>query len=641
MAKPKHRGLKLLVLVGVLAGGAYGAHRAGWTDQLLAKDEVPVLEGAPVRRGDLRVSEVVRGNLEAKDSASLRSQLEGRSTIIYLEKEGTRVEKGHLVAELDVTATEDERVRQEIAVQQAELDVTKAEKQVEIQEIENQTDLAAADLEVELARLDLLKYEDEANGDWLLELTKAQEAVQIQKEEETRAKNELDWTVKLADKGFIQANQLEADRLAKQRAEIELLQAQRDLEAKIKYGNVRKLAELNAEVTNRVQLKLKTEKQAEARMVDFTAALRSAEYKLAREREQLAKNIDQISKGKLYAPEAGLLVYSREQGRMGNTEVIQEGQEVRERQELMSIPRAGGMVVKASIHETKLKKIHTGQACVITVDAFPNRVFNGRVDFVAVMADSGSWRTNPNLRLYKAEIAMLDGIIEMRPGMSCNVEILIEDLKDVLYVPRQCVLLDGGETIVFMQQGKDSVRRKVEVGLDNAKWVSIESGLVVGDTVLLAPPANFDPAPVPDAQADPMAAAAMSGMPGAAPTAGERPISAGGASTAEGRMPEGFDPSRMRGQGGSRGAGGAGAPEGGAPTGARGADGRRPRGDGGAPSLEGAGAGSPAAPAVEGGGGSAPRERAAGARRPSAEGAGGGGRRDSGSSGAPAGGGSE
>ena len=538
MAKKKSKkgGVKFLVFLGVLAGGAYGAHQAGWTDKLLAKEQAVVLQGAPVRRGDLRVSEVVRGNLEAKDSASIRSEIEGRATIIYLEKEGTRVTKGQLVAELDVTATVNERVRQEIAVQQAELDVVKAEKQVEIQEIQNRTDLAAAKLQVDLAKLDLQKYTDKANGDWVLEVTKAEEAVTIKKEEVARATREFEWTTKLEEQGFIQKNQLEADRLTMQRAQIELQQVERDLAAKVEYGNRRKLAELQAEVENRESVYERTQKQADAKMADFKAAETSAKYKLEREREDLARLTDQIQKSKLYAPEDGLLVYSREQGRMGNTEVIQEGQEVRERQEILSIPRAGGMVVKASIHETKLKKIKTGMPCLITVDAFPNRVFNGKVEFVAVMADSGSWRTNPNLRQYKAEIGLSDGVVEMRPGMSCNVEILIDDLKDALYVPRQSVLLDGGETIVFVKEGDAAVRRVVQVGLDNAKWVAIEEGLEEGETVLLAPPANFDPAPAPEVAPDPNVAAAAS-----AAAAAQAPAGAGGpvGASADGGAPGG------------------------------------------------------------------------------------------------------
>ena len=138
---------------------------------------------------------------------------------------------------------------------------------------------------------------------------------------------------------------------------------------------------------------------------------------------------------------------------MGSGDAIEEGDEVRERQDIATIPRAGGMTVKASIHETKLKKIQVGQPCLVTVDAFPGRTFEGRVDFVAVMADSGSWRSNPNQRLYKADISLLAPTTEMRPGMSCSVEILVEDLEDVHYVPRQSVFMDGGDTVAFTIDG--------------------------------------------------------------------------------------------------------------------------------------------------------------------------------------------
>ena len=57
MAKRKGGGIKLLVIIGVLAGGAYGAHAAGLTQSFLEPDEEGPLEGAPVRRGDLRISE--------------------------------------------------------------------------------------------------------------------------------------------------------------------------------------------------------------------------------------------------------------------------------------------------------------------------------------------------------------------------------------------------------------------------------------------------------------------------------------------------------------------------------------------------------------------------------------------------------
>ncbi len=501
----------LLFLVVCMAAVA-GAWKLGFFDSILGDDEEVVIDGAPVRRGDLRISEVVRGNLEATDSISIKSELEGRSTIIFLAEEGVMVEAGDLIVELDVSQLEDDLVRQEIDVKNAEAAFTKAREQYDIQVIQNESDLADADLQLELAELDLMKYvgiEPELNadgtvenegtpGEYANEEASALESVILAEEELTRAATELVWSDKLLLEGFVQKSENDRKKLSKQSAEIKLTRAKRELDLMKQFSYRRRLKELRADIETRKRDVEKVKKQALARLADFEAERDSAEYKLERERDQLMELRGQVSKAKIYAPDAGLLVYAREKSRWGSGDTVEEGDEVRERQELCTIPRAGGMTVKASIHETKLKKVQTGQTCVVTVDAFPGRTFEGRVDFVAVMADSGSWRSNPNQRLYKADISLTEPTPDMRPGMSCSVEILVEDLADVHYVPRQCVFLDGGETIVFAVENGEPKRRTVVVGLDNSKWVSVSEGLQEGETVALAPPANFEPAPVPE-----------------------------------------------------------------------------------------------------------------------------------------------
>lgn len=502
-----------MIVLLVIAAALVAAWKLDAFSAILEGKEEVAIEGAEVRQGDLRISEVVKGNLEATDSVTLKAEVEGRSTIIFLEEEGTMVKEGDLVAELDVSQLEDDLVRQEIEVKNAEANYTKAREQYDIQVIQNVSDIAAAELAHDLAELDLAKYvgvaadddleegEDGESGkgspgEWDNELASAEETVLLREEDLARADNDLVWYEQLHAEGFVQKNEYDAKKLAKQRAEIQLKQAERDRDLKVRFGNRRRLAELQADIETTQRDIDKTEKQAAARLADFEAARESARYVLDRERQQLEEMKAQVSKSKIYAPTSGLLVYARERSRWGSGDIVAEGDEVRERQEIATIPRQGGMTVKASIHETKLKKIRVGQPCVVTVEAFPGKTFEGHVEFVAVMADSGSWRSNPNQRLYKADISLANPTREMRPGMSCSVEILIDDLSDVTYIPRQSVNLDGGQTIVFVVENGQALRREVEVGLDNSKWVQIKSGLEKGEIVALAPPADFEPAPL-------------------------------------------------------------------------------------------------------------------------------------------------
>ena len=109
LASPCRRGGVLTVLV-VIAALAAAAWQSGVLNGLFEGETEVAIDGAEVRKGDLRISEVVRGNLEASDSVSIKCEIEGRSTIIYLAEEGTFLNEGDLVVELDVSQLADELV---------------------------------------------------------------------------------------------------------------------------------------------------------------------------------------------------------------------------------------------------------------------------------------------------------------------------------------------------------------------------------------------------------------------------------------------------------------------------------------------------------------------------------------------------
>lgn len=458
-------------------------------------EEVQTVDGVAVRRGPLRISEISRGNLEAKDSATLINELEGRTTILYLVDEGTYVREGDLVCELDVSEQRDREISQKIAVQNSESSYTNAKEQYDIQVIQNESDIAKAELDLTLAKLELEKYIED-NGEATNDLAKAEESIQVAMEELKQAEDQLKWTKELHEKGFAQRTELERDELSVEINVIRLAQAKRDKDLLERYQRKMREAELKASVATAEREVLKVKKQAVAKLADYKAAKTSAEFELDQERDRLARLEGQLAKAEILAPVEGMVVYARERSRWGNGEVPQEGGEVRERQELVKIPRAGGMIADVSLHETKLDKVQVGQRCLVTVDAIPGKMFQGKISFVAAVADSNSWMSNPNQRLYRTEVALVNSSAEMRPGMSCEIEILVDDLEDVLYVPRQAVFLDGESTICFISNAQGAPEAvPVSTGLDNNSFVVIESGLDEGQIVMLSPPPSWEPAP--------------------------------------------------------------------------------------------------------------------------------------------------
>lgn len=477
----------LIVFLAVLGGGGFALVQSG----AFAAEENAALEGATVRRGPLTISVLEKGNLKAAKSVELRSEIEGRSTILWLIEEGTRVEPGELLCELDATSLADRRVEQEIVVSNAESALVKAQQNLAIQESQNESDLAAARTQLEFAEQDLAKYVD---GDYPQQLAAADESIELAREEYKRAEKTLEDSQELMEAGFYTQTEFEADQLNLKRSDIGVTQAERAKELLEKYDNRRELLRLREAVKEAERGLERVKLQAEARLVDFRADVAAAESKLGLEQETLAKIDDQVGKAKIYAPVAGMVVYAKEDGgRWRSGDPIAEGTEVRERQQLITIPAEDeGMVVETSVHESVLEQIAVGQPVEVRVDAIPGELFSGTVRYKAVLPDQNSWWANPDLRVYRTEVELSQSDERLRPGMTCSVEVLVAELENAVHVPVQSIFVDGMQQIAFVRGAEGIEKRPVEIGQDNDVFVHVVTGLEAGETVLLSQPSGFE-----------------------------------------------------------------------------------------------------------------------------------------------------
>ncbi len=476
----------------LLAGAIWAASAgAGWSSK-----ESGTIEGRAVERGTLRISVVERGNLKAAHSVSLKNEVEGETRILSMPiKNGAEVQAGELLCTLDTSELELRRVQQEIQVQNSEAEHVKATQTHEIQQSQNESDIEEAERLLEFARLDLRKY---LEGDRPQLLQKADEDILLRDEELKRAEQDLSWSEQLAARGFLEQTQLDADRLAKTRSEVALKQAQRAKELLELFEIPRKVRELEAEAKEREAELERVGLRARARIVDFEADVRTSQAKLDLEREELAKLVSQIEKATIRAPVAGTVVFTIEdRGRWGGGTPIQEGATVREGQEIMTIPSSDSFLAEASLHESVLEKVREGMSCIVTVDALQRSV-PGVLRYKARQHDQNAWFANPDLRVYKTEIELLESDPRMRPGMSCSVEILVDEISGALYVPVQCIFADGEGHVAFAKEKGGIVKRQVEIGQNNAKWVEVLAGLSEGEIVFLSQPPGFNLAPAPD-----------------------------------------------------------------------------------------------------------------------------------------------
>ena len=181
---------------------------------------------------------------------------------------------------------------------------------------------------------------------------------------------------------------------------------------------------------------------------------------------------------------------------------IEEGSAVRFRQTILTIPDMSQMGVKVNVHESQVKKVHIGQRALVRVDAEPGKLLEGKVAELAILPDSSSSRYTPNLKVYPATIH-IDGFHPwLKPGMNAKVEIVVNLLADVLYIPVQSIEVDGDDHhFCYVSKGGSLERRPVVTGQFNEEFIEVRDGLQPGEDVALSLPKKAEledqPAPKP------------------------------------------------------------------------------------------------------------------------------------------------
>jgi len=179
----------------------------------------------------------------------------------------------------------------------------------------------------------------------------------------------------------------------------------------------------------------------------------------------------------------------------------------------------------ADIFEQDLGLVQPGQAARISVNAYPGKVFSGKVAFVYPTV-------TPETRTAKVRIELSNPGGQLKPAMYANVELITGRVKDkVLAVPDSAVIDSGTRQIVLVQRGEGLFEpRPVKLGMYADGYIEVLEGLQAGENVVVT--ANF----LIDSESNLKAAL---GALGSAAVATETKPAAAGASPASGRAHKG------------------------------------------------------------------------------------------------------
>jgi len=414
-------------LFGVAATAILGA--AGWGLWQLRKPADPAVDPlakltVPVTSANLTVKIDASGTIRPIQTVNLSPKTSGRLLELYVEQ-GDAVQKGQVIARMDDAELRAQLARAQAGLARAQARLAEAQtgnRPEEIAEAEARVNRSRADVVSAQARLDL-------------------------------ARERLERNRSLAEAGVIERDRLDGfeqeARSAKadvDRAKAALVESQKGRD-RIRNGS---------------------------RIEDIAAARAD----VAEARAQMALIQTQLNDTVVRAPFAGFI--SQKYAEPGSFVTPTTSASSGSGATSTSIAAlASGLEVLARVPEVDIGQIKLGQTVEITADAYPDRVFRGRVKLVAPEAIR-----ERDVTSFEVRVAILSGQEVLRSGMNVDLVFVGDRLPQAVVVPTVAVVTDRGRTGVLVPNATQKPEfRAVVLGPTLGNQVQVLQGIKPGDRV--------------------------------------------------------------------------------------------------------------------------------------------------------------
>lgn len=372
----------------------------------------PDLSLLEVRRGSIKKTLLLDGELRAVRSRTIYSGASDDAKIVFMPPEGTVIKAGERAVELD-SSTFLTRIKDiEDRIVAADNEIIRAQSQQEA---------SLRDLEVELSKL------------WL-----AQEQAKL------KAK-------------------VPAEVLARR----EYQEAQLTLEkAKTEYNN--HLAKI------------------EQKKKEFAAELQVKTIDKQKQQVQLDRAKSNLDGMRIKAPADGMVLYAEHwEGRRK----MQVGDVVWGGWPIVRLPDLTEMEALAMVNEVDGPKLSIGSRCEIRLDSYPDTVITGAVKEISQTAIKAGWMSKA--KIFRVTVSLDKTVTEiMKPGMSAQVSVIINETESQLLIPRSAVRFEGeaAHVVRLETSNQQNTQRQISVtilGADALNYVVASNGaLKEGDKIL-------------------------------------------------------------------------------------------------------------------------------------------------------------
>jgi RND family efflux transporter MFP subunit len=156
---------------------------------------------------------------------------------------------------------------------------------------------------------------------------------------------------------------------------------------------------------------------------------------------------------------------------------------------LVTIVQMDRVKIEFDATEVDLGRLSVGQPAAITVKAYPDQLFTGKVDKISPVLD-------PTTRMAEVDVIVDNPDRKLMPGMYAQVEVTTGTISNVMVVPRYAAIenttmesVNGDDQVVknyfvFVVDSNTAVQKKLDVSYVNHKSLAVKSGIKVGDQLV-------------------------------------------------------------------------------------------------------------------------------------------------------------
>ncbi len=481
----------LLAVVGLVLWRYYGRESRN-SDEVEARDRYAV-----VTRGDFNVALDLDGTLDAIEHHLIRpARQSGRFglEIVELVDDHSEVKAGDLLFRFSDEKHAIEKDRLELALDDEQTNLQLALEDLAMTKAGNLSNIRAAYDQLHSAQEALSRYEDE---DARRKRSELETAIQTARAKLAQSRTELsDARAKLTDAqmqdpdsvaGF--EKQVSERAQAVDTARDAVSAASGNLRVFKQYDHPQKMRSLREAVT-KAEMALQRDLvnaagnlvKNERRITNHRTRIRQLETDLA-QLEKIWKNLT------LRAPADGIITFGNPQRRNWmQPEDFKVGTGVSEGQIMATIPDLSSFLVRVDLPEEFRSRVSTGLRTVLRSKAVPDLVMEGRISQVAAMAQNVIQWDRSSPKVYPIEISTDAKDSRLMPGMSMRVEVVVETVKDVLYLPIEALHQREGTTYARVKELTGVSERVVKTGRISNNYVEVVDGLKEGERVALYQP---------------------------------------------------------------------------------------------------------------------------------------------------------